>query len=102
MFILWFCPNLTVANHKKNFARDFLFVQLEHKLGQRKFTSFWSFLQAKLEMSDANNTGSQSSVVSVFLFIVLKKKADKNTFMFRSIDPLSIKILPQGLPNMRR
>lgn len=72
MFVQWFCPNLTIENHKKNFASAFLFVKLEHNLGQRKFTSFWSFLQAKLEMSDADNIGSQCSVVSILILILLK------------------------------
>lgn len=38
------------------------------------FTSFWSFLQAKLEMSDENNTASQSSVVSILLVLLKKER----------------------------
>lgn len=42
---------------------------MECNLGQREFTSFWSFLQAKLQMPDTNNGWLHDGLF--FLFFLL-------------------------------
>lgn len=78
----------------------FSLANLEHNLGQREFTSFWSFLQAKLQMSNANNVGSRS--VLFFLFLKEGKKDHESTFMFKSINPLNLTFYHNPLPNVRQ